>query len=116
MFRIEYAEDDRLKPKCYINDSFFMYLGFCFIQIDSTLVWIHSPSLTTEYCGESVLLALPTTVEKLVMADIYKDDGWIKGKVCQSICGKTLMILCVVRKTWFRNHWFDMEYKGWHML
>ncbi|KAG5031266.1 hypothetical protein JHK85_015248 [Glycine max] len=51
------------------------------MQIDSTLVWIHSPSLTTEYCGESVLLALPTTVEKLVMADIYKDDGWIKGKL-----------------------------------
>lgn len=84
------------------------------VKIDKTLVWVRFPSLEMEYYDESVLMALAAAVGKPIRVDIQTVEA-TRGKFAH-VCVEISLDQPVVGKVWFRNHWFNVEYEGLHLL
>lgn len=84
------------------------------IKIDSTMAWIRFPSLGMEYYDKNVLMALASAVGKPIRVDIRTIEA-SRGKFAR-VCVELDLNRPVVGKVWFRNHWFNVEYEGLHLL
>lgn len=84
------------------------------VKIDKTLVWIRFPSLGMEYYDESVLFTLATAVGKPIKVDINTVEA-SRGQFAH-VCVEIQLDQPMVGKVWFWGHWFNVEYKGLHLL
>lgn len=84
------------------------------VKINKTLVWIKFPNLSMECYDESILLALATAIGGPMRVDIRTMEA-SRGKFAR-MCVEVELDKPVVRKFWFRNRWFNVEYEGLHLL
>jgi len=67
-----------------------------------------------EYYDESVLMALASAVGRPVRVDIKTVDA-SRAKFAR-MCVEINLDQPVVRRLWFRDHWYHVEYEGVHLL
>nr|KYP50048.1 hypothetical protein KK1_028203 [Cajanus cajan] len=80
-FCIEYEDDNKLKPYCFIKDSVVENIGYCFYMVKFDLPTNREKAITEgpymEYYEDNVLLALATRVGKPLKVDhTHPDPPW----------------------------------------
>jgi len=67
-----------------------------------------------EYYVERILLALDAAIGTPIKVDLQTLDA-TRGKYAR-VCVEIRLDLLVVGRFWFKNHWFNIEYEGLHLL
>lgn len=78
------------------------------------MVWVRFPGLNVHYYNGSVLMGMATTIEKPIKVD--QNTLNIERGRFPLVCVEIDLSLSVVRKIWLKDHWYQVEYEGLHLI